>query len=113
MTFTKIGSKIFGVKLNKAEQAVLDAQVKQRVIELDREFSMDDDSAILYMLHTEFGFGKDRLFRAWQLMYQRAQELREYYSMEQTDEGWLCRKKLLDIGVDVEEWYNNADRSAW
>ena len=25
--------------------------------------------------------------------------------MEQADDGWLARKKLKDIGCDIEEWY--------
>lgn len=32
-------------------------------------------------------------------------KLREYYLMEQADDGWLARKKLKDIGCDIEEWY--------
>lgn len=31
--------------------------------------------------------------------------IREYYLMEQADDGWLARKKLKDIGCDIEEWY--------
>lgn len=25
--------------------------------------------------------------------------------MEQADDGWLARKKLKDIGCDIEKWY--------
>lgn len=31
--------------------------------------------------------------------------VREHYLMEQADDGWLARKKLKDIGCDIEEWY--------
>ena len=32
-------------------------------------------------------------------------KLREYYLMDQEDDGWLARQKLKDIGCDIEEWY--------
>ena len=31
--------------------------------------------------------------------------IREYYLMDQEDDGWLARQKLKDIGCDIEEWY--------
>lgn len=57
------------------------------------------------MLHVHFGFGKKRLKKAWKLFYAENKKLRDYYLMEVEDGGWLCRQKLLQIGVDVEEWY--------
>ena len=42
---------------------------------------------------------------AWKLFYAETLKLREHYLMEQADDGWLARKKLKDIGCDIEEWY--------
>ena len=33
------------------------------------------------------------------------QEIKKQNLMEQADDGWLARKKLKDIGCDIEEWY--------
>lgn len=38
-------------------------------------------------------------------LYAETLKLREHYLMEQADDGWLARKKLKDIGCDIEEWY--------
>lgn len=46
-----------------------------------------------------------RLKLAWKLFYAETLKLREYYLMDQEDDGWLARKKLKDFGCDIEEWY--------
>jgi len=105
MNFKRIGGKPFGVVLNKAEQAAMDKEITRQILEKDTEFSIDNDSAILEMLHVHFGFGKKRLRKAWKLFYAEHKKLREYYQMPPEDGGWLCRQRLLKIGVDVEAWY--------
>lgn len=105
MNFKRIGSKPFGIQLNKAEQKVLDEEINRQILENDLQFSIDNDSAILEMLHVHFGFGKKRLKKAWKLFFAEHKKLREYYQMEPEDGGWLCRQRLLKIGVDVEAWY--------
>ena len=103
--FKKAGGKIFGVQFNKAEQKALDQEIKKQIVEHDHRFDIDKESMILWMLHTEFGFGPKRLRRAWELFYAETLKLREYYLMDQEDDGWLARQKLKDIGCDIEEWY--------
>lgn len=103
--FKKAGGKIFGVQFNKAEQRALDQAINEQIVQNDRAFDMDKESSILWMLHTQFGFGPKRLKKAWELFYAETLKLREYYLMDQEDDGWLARKKLKEIGCDVEEWY--------
>ena len=103
--FKKSGGKIFAVQFNKAEERALDQEIKKQIVENDRAFDMDKESSILWMLHTQFGFGPKRLKLAWKLFYAETLKLREHYLMEQADDGWLARKKLKDIGCDIEEWY--------
>ena len=101
--FKKSGGKIFAVQFNKAEERALDQEIKKQIVENDRAFDMDKESSILWMLHTQFGFGPKRLKLAWKLFYAETLKLREYYLMDQEDDGWLARQKLKDIGCDIEE----------
>ena len=105
MNFKKAGGKIFGVALNKAEQRALDQEIKKQIVENDTQFSIDNDSSILWMLHVHFGFGPKRLKKAWTLFYAENIKLRDHYLMDAEDGGWLCRQKLKGIGCDVEAWY--------
>lgn len=55
--FKKSGGKIFGVQFNKAEQRALDHAINEQIVRNDLAFDMDKESSILWMLHTQFGFG--------------------------------------------------------
>lgn len=103
--FKKSGGKIFGVQFNKAEEKALNQAINEQIVANDRAFDMDKESSILWMLHTQFGFGPKRLKLAWELFYAETRKLREYYLMDQEDDGWLARQKLKDIGCDIEAWY--------
>ena len=109
MNFKKYNGKIFGVQLNKNEQRALDQEINRQIIENDRRFDMDKESSILWMLHVHFGFGPKRLKKAWELFYSETVKLREYYQMEQEDDGWLARQKLKEIGCDVEQWFKDFE----
>lgn len=111
MYFKKAGKSIFGVQLNKAEQRALDQEINRQIVENDRRFDMDRESFILWMLHVQFGFGPKRLKKAWELFYSETLKLREYYQMDQEDGGWLARKKLKEIGCDIESWYKEEGGS--
>jgi len=106
MNFKRHSGKIFGVTLNAAERRALDQEISRQIVARDIAFDMDKESSILWMLHTQFGFGPTRLKRAWELFYSETVKLREYYMMDKADDGWITRKKLKDIGCDVEAWYN-------
>ena len=70
--FKKSGGKIFGVQFNKAEEKALNHAINEQIVENDRAFDMDKESSILWMLHTQFGFGPKRLKLAWKLFYAEA-----------------------------------------
>ena len=102
--FTTLGSSN-----HAADQRALDQEINRQIIENDRRFDMDKESSILWMLHVHFGFGPKRLKKAWELFYSETVKLREYYQMEQEDDGWLARQKLKEIGCDVEQWFKDFE----
>ena len=107
MYFKKALGKIFGVEFNKAEKRALYKAIGEQIVEMDRQMELDRDSSILWMLHEQFGFGHDRLFKAWKLMYADNKKLQAHYEMGPEDGGWLCRRKLKEYGVDLERWYKD------
>lgn len=109
MNFKRYGGKIFGVQFSKAEQAAINREIDKQIVENDRRFDMDKEASILWMLHVRFGFGAKRLREAWELFYAETIKLREYYELEQKDDGWIARLKLKDLGVDLEQWYKKYD----
>ena len=109
--FKKAGGKIFGVQFSKTEERAMNQAINEQIVENDRAFDMDKESSILWMLHTQFGFGPKRLKQAWKLFYGETRALREYCMMGLEDEGWLARRQLKSIGCDIEAWYKEEEDS--
>ena len=62
---------------------------------------IDMDAMILWNLHKQFGFGKDRLRRYFDGYVKEIRALQELYG----EYAWQkMRDELLRIGVDIEAW---------
>lgn len=103
--FKKVGGKIYGVTFNKKEQEAIDQEICRQLKEASRQDEIDRESCILWMLHVHFGFGPRRLRKAWELFYQQNHELTKRYDLPTDDGPWICRQKLLDYGINLEEWF--------
>lgn len=81
----------------------MNQEILNQILAYDKQYSADLDALILYTLHVHCGWGQKRLRAFWEAVKVEHDKLVEYYSMP--DDGpWLCRRMLLDIGVDVEAW---------
>ena len=92
-------------KLTAQQAEAMNKEIYRQIAEDEKRFSLDYDSTVLWTLHICFGFGKKRLRKFWETFFSERERLRDIYEMGPSDSGWLCRNKLKDIGVDVEEWY--------
>lgn len=110
MEFPRAFGKIYGVKLNRAEQKAMDEEINRQFFELDRKYTRDNDATILWALHECFGFGEKRLRQFWEFFFREQARLREHYQID-TNEGNLCKFKLKEIGVDIDGWHDEKERS--
>lgn len=107
-TYTLTDSEIKKIKLEVAETTYkkimdsMETEIKKQVLENDLEFSSYFDATILWTLHEEFGFGKDRLRRFWDAFILEHKFLRAVYGEEKLPIKF--KESLLKIGVDVDEW---------
>ena len=89
-------------------------QRKERVNqELDRmltEWMKCADVAILFTLHTEFGFGAERCRRFYLKMIEAHKEMRDrFQSGNDESHYWVMEKWLKDDGIDVEALQREAE----
>lgn len=105
MYVNKHKGKIFGATFSKAEKKAMEIEINRQCAEAQMKLSLDLDSMVLYMLASEFGFGKKRLRRAYEALKQGHDDLLQHYQMDEGDGPYLARYKLLQAGVDVEKWY--------
>lgn len=88
----------------KEEKRMNDA-IREQILEMETQFSDDHDAVMLWTAHLEFGFGKKRLKRLHKRFYQLHKLLIEHYeSAKVQDYGFVCRRNLLSIGVDIAAW---------
>lgn len=105
MIVNRSGSKIFGAHLTKVERQALNIEVKKAIVENEEQYRADLDAAILYFLHTKYGFGVKRLREFWDDFNALHEEMIQHYMIDSEDAAWVCREELKNIGVDVKQWY--------
>ena len=105
MIVKKIGKTVYGAQFSSAEQKALDIEIKKQTAEIVRKNANEIDAMFLWYLHEKYGFGYDRLKQAHNYFKPTLESMCERYDMN-TDEDkmWLCTKKLLDYGIDIEAW---------
>lgn len=107
MTFKKFRGQIFDVELTKKEQKAMDEKINQQIIATHQQFVDDFDYMILRVLHNHFGFGLQRLRKAYDLFHEDNDSLIKHYEM--ADAGaYIARKEMNAIGCNVEKW--NSER---
>lgn len=90
-------------KPTNKERKAMEEEINRQIVEADERYSLDLDAMVLYTLHVHLGFGKKRLRSFWEAFQREHDALTKHYEMP-NDFAWLCRRKLLQIGVDVKAW---------
>lgn len=96
MLVKKAGGKVYGATFTAAEKRAMDMEIKRQLAEYTRKYEADLNATILYVLHEQLGFGEQRLKKFF-----------DRFSVE-IDAAWLCTRKLLDMGIDVEKWCDES-----
>lgn len=78
-------------------------EARQQLVVQEKQYVMDMDTAVLWVLHTKYGFGEKRLKQFYSDLFDEHLRMRQYYDM---DDLYPERYKLKEIGVDIEQMYN-------
>lgn len=93
----------------KAQKQIIRDEVNRHFREDMLRTEADMDASILWVLHEHFGFGKKRLREFYDKFTEEHKRLAEWYEMPH-DTPFICRRKLLDIGVDVAAWNQEDEK---
>lgn len=95
-------------KMSPAQKRAMMKEIKKQCAEYWRAHETELVGLILWELHTQEGWGVKRLRRFWENFMPAVDELLTHYEMDEKDKFWICGRKLLDIGVDIEAWQNEV-----
>lgn len=104
------GKMAYGVSLTSAEKKALDKEVERQLAEWDKKHMTELSALILYVLHSTFGFGKKRLKDFYFQFAEEVFNLTQRYDLDDSDDVWLCTKKLKEYGVNLTEWEDERMR---
>ena len=106
----KSGTLKLSPEVRDAMEAEAERMAKQAIDEMNMKNEDELDAMALYILHEEFGFGKERLKRFYNRFADGLRELGERYQMNEYDDRlWLCQRKLKEIGIDISELRKERD----
>lgn len=103
MFVKQFNGKVFGASFTKKEEEAIRIEMDKYREQIHNEYADDIDAVILYTLHSQFGFGKERLRRFYDAVKSTRDGMVKRYEYED-DALFACKHKLEEIGVDVEKW---------
>lgn len=104
MTVKKSNGKIYGANFTAAERKAMELEIQRQIVEYnDKNATEISAMVLLYILHTEFGFGKKRLRDFFNKFTREIEALGERYLM-MDNLPFLCVYKLKQAGIDVLAW---------
>lgn len=85
------------------------SQLKAGMIETIKREEKDFLAIIGYTLFEKYGWGKKRITNFLDNMHDGLNELSEWYSMNSTDQAFLCTMKMEELGVDLNKYLESVD----
>ena len=92
----------------KAQEKAMVAEINRQILDREKQYAIDYETAVLYAVRSHLGFGKRRLKRFYEALFAATRMLGERYEMPD-DIPWLCDRKLKEIGVDVKQWHEEME----
>ena len=108
MRIKKSGKHITGAEFTNAERKAVEMQLRKDYAEWDRKHAMEIDATVLWQIHAQLGYGKDRLYKFFKGFRPAANELIKRYELDDADQIWIQTEKLKEIGVDISQWYEEC-----
>ena len=104
MQIKKAGGRVYGATLTDSEKKAINMEIRRQLAEMVKNNMEEVDATVLYVLMTEFGFGKKRLRRFHDTFDEQITALVHRYEMGSNDDVWLCTEMLKRRGIDINQW---------
>ena len=89
--------------LTPAQRKIIREECTKEFETLHQNFEHDVNVKLFYLFHFKYGFGFKRLLQLSKDMKELLDGLHARYELSEAEDIWLCKKKLKDDGIDVDE----------
>lgn len=100
------------IPMTNQQKKAMNAEIMMQLAEYDKANLQEIDAMVLWLLYSEFGFGKKRLRRFYDQFAIQMNELIDRYEMSTDDTAWLCTRKLKDAGIDISQWLAENEKAS-
>lgn len=97
-------------KLTNSEVKAIHNELRRQCVEQVEQYEAELDVVVLYALNITFGFGKKRLQRFYDSMFDLRREMKERYATGEDENigDFAMLVKLREKGIDVLKMYSEA-----
>lgn len=102
---------IIPTKLTARQVKSIEGEIRKQCVQKTAQYEFLLDCVAIYVLHTEFGFGKERLERFYDLLFDLRQEMQERYEGTDADDiaEYAMFSRLKDDGINMAEMFNKHE----
>ena len=102
------------IKLSKSQQAILDREVRDEMLRLNRKYEQDFDTVLVYVLNKHLGLGKKRIKRLYNQLINNRIELRRFYADDKNSDPkidiFAMNKELERKGIYLSKIFDEITR---
>ena len=95
-------------QMTRSQAHALEREIRRQCVEKTRQYEYLLDTVAIYVLHTQFGFGEQRLRKFYDALFTERQAMQDRYQYEIGDDlaeyAMFC--KLRDAGIDFKAMFD-------
>ena len=95
--------KCFTKRPSAKQDKLIKQECRKEFYKLLDQYNRESALQVLHILHFDFGFGEQRLYRFVDKLNEMQQKQKETYELEYSDTAWLCEKQLIEDGLNVNK----------
>ncbi len=95
--------KCFTKRPTAKQDKLIKEECRKEFYKLLDQYNRESAVQVLHILHFDFGFGEQRLYRFVDKLNEMQKQQKETYLLEDSDTAWICEKQLKDAGFDVDK----------
>ena len=95
-------------QMTRSQAHALEREIRRQCVEKTMRYEYLLDTVAVYVLHTQFGFGAERIKRFYDALFAERKSLQERYQLNPDDDmaEYVMFRRLKDAGIDFEAMFN-------